>query len=99
MTKSVVMVETRVREIVHAFLLLFFIFWLRKRVYEQSYTRFVCFFFFFFFFLLRKRVYEQSYARFFFFFFFLAPETRVRLLVHAFFLFFFFFFFFGFGNM
>src|SRR5271155_2003391 len=44
------MVETHVRAIVHAFLLLFFIFWLRKRVYEQSYTRFVCFFFFFLYF-------------------------------------------------
>jgi len=34
--------ETHVRAIVRAFLLFLFIFWHRKRVYEQSYTRFLC---------------------------------------------------------
>src|SRR5271155_4079387 len=93
------MVETRVRAIVHAFLLLFFIFWLRKCVYDCSYTRFLCFFSFLFIFWLRKRVYEQSYTRFFFYFYFLAPAPFFGFLFYAFFFFFFFFFFSGFGNM
>src|SRR5271155_4079386 len=68
--------ETRVRAIIHAFLLLFLfsgpgtVFWI-------SLLCFFFFFFFFFFFWLRKHVYEQSYTRFLCFFYFFFSSEHV----------------------
>src|SRR5271155_2026801 len=89
------MVETRVRAIVHAFLLLFFIFWLRKRVYEQSYTRFVCFFFFFLYFGFGNAC-TSNRTRVSSFIFIFWLRKRVYDCSYMLFLCFFFLFFFGF---
>src|ERR1700678_2247813 len=54
--------ETRVRAIVHAFLMFLFIYYLflpSKRVYEQSYMGFLCFYSFIMYFTLEMCVYEQ----------------------------------------
>src|SRR5271155_5790320 len=86
------MVETRVRAIIHAFLLLFFIFWLRKRVYEQLYTRFVCFFFSFY--ILASETRVRAIVRAFLLLFLFSGSGNACTIARTCFSYFFFFFFF-----